>query len=371
MNSLERYLDNFQEDALYLNHASYGPPSVSVRETVQELFATAARGGPHAAAGLHEVDERARRAISSLAGFPAQNVALTTSTSQGLMQLAFGLSGEVLVSTDEFPANVYPWFKAQEFGRLGVRSLPGSGDGTLAPVTPARIADALTPSITAVSISAVDFRTGFRADLDGIRAAIGSGRLLVVDAIQGFGVLDIDWSPADAVVVGGQKWLRAGWGAGFVAFSDRGLSSFAPSLAGWTAVEDPGRYDGLLHAVRADAGRYSITSASPFAVGALASALELVEATGVSVIETAVRRSVDALIAAIDRKGLELLSPRELSHRAGIVVAGYPPGRAPEAHARLSAAGVTATLHGDTRVRFSPHASTSLEAIQRIEELLT
>jgi hypothetical protein len=33
--------------------------------------------------------------------------------------------------------------------------------------------------------------------------------LLIVDAMQAFGVTDLDWSLADAVAVGGQKWLRA------------------------------------------------------------------------------------------------------------------------------------------------------------------
>ena len=66
---------------------------------------------------------------------------------------------------------------------LAVRRLTGGY------VTPERVAEALTPEITTVSVSAVDFRTGYRADLAALRDAVGD-RLLVVDGIQGFGVVD-------------------------------------------------------------------------------------------------------------------------------------------------------------------------------------
>src|SRR5690606_39818616 len=58
-------------------------------------------------------------------------------------------------------------------------------------MTPDRVAAALTPETSVVSVSAVDFRTGYRADLAALREVAGD-RLLVVDGIQGFGVVDED-----------------------------------------------------------------------------------------------------------------------------------------------------------------------------------
>ncbi|MCS5717009.1 aminotransferase class V-fold PLP-dependent enzyme [Herbiconiux sp. CPCC 205763] len=363
------------EDPLYLNHASYGPPPQAVADTVHTLLAEAMRGGPTTSADLHGEHARARAAIARLSGVPAERVALTTSTSQGLMQVAFGVRGEVLVSLDEFPANVYPWRRAESAGRLQVRGLPGSGvagggAGELLPVTPERIADALTPAIGVVAVSAVDFRTGYRTDLAGIRSVIGPDRLLVVDGIQGFGAIDTDWSPVDALVVGGQKWLRAGWGTGFMAFSEQGLARVEPTLGSWSGVEEQGDYDGTIHPLLSGAERHSVTNPSPFTSGALATALEGIEAAGLAATAAQIAHTAGRLADAIDTAGLTLLSPRSPAERAGIVVAGYPAGAAVEAHARLTAAGVTATLHGDSRIRFSPHTTTPAETVERVAELL-
>ena len=81
-------------------------------------------------------------------------------------------------------------------------------------------------------VSLVDFRTGYRADLGALRDVIGD-RLLIVDAIQGFGVVDADWSAADVVCGNGYKWLRAGRGTGFAWFGERALERIAPVLSGF------------------------------------------------------------------------------------------------------------------------------------------
>ncbi|SDY84764.1 Selenocysteine lyase/Cysteine desulfurase [Herbiconiux ginsengi] len=369
-------MDGMLEDPWYLNHARYGLPTRAVADTVQALVAAAMRGGPTASTELHGEHLRARDGVARLTGVPAERVALTTSTSQGLVQVAFGLRGEVLVSLDEFPANVYPWRRAEAAGRLRVRALPGSGTGSdsnagsFPPVTPERIADALTPAVSVVAVSAVDFRTGYRADLAGIREVIGADRVLVVDGIQGFGAIDADWSPADVLVVGGQKWLRAGWGSGFMAFSERGLARVEPTLGSWAGAEDQARYDGTIHPLLEGAERHAVTNLSPFTSGALATALEGIAATGIGAISVQIASTAGRLADAIDAAGLALLSPRSPAERAGIVVAGYPAGQAIEAHARLVAAGITVTLHGDDRIRFSPHSTTPDETVDRVAELL-
>ncbi len=51
---------------------------------------------------------------------------------------------------------------------------------------------------------------------------------------------------ADALVVGGQKWIRGGWGAGALAFSEAGIARIRPALSGWTGVEDATVYDGFV-----------------------------------------------------------------------------------------------------------------------------
>ncbi|WP_305783152.1 aminotransferase class V-fold PLP-dependent enzyme [Symbioplanes lichenis] len=339
------YLSSFEEPPGYLNFASYGPPSRAVLRSVTDAVEGSVTGVP--SAGLHAADGRALAAVSRLTGFPPAACTLATSTSAGLQQVAFGLpGGEVLVSGGEFPSNLYPWWRAQEAGLLRVRQI-GSTE-----MTPDVVAGALTPATTAVALSAVDFRTGYRADLAALREVIGD-RLLIVDGIQGFGVLDQDWTHADALAAGGQKWLRAGWGTGFVALSARALDRLRPVLGGWTGVEDPTGYDGRPHPLREGAGRLSVTNLSPYASAALGTALEQLESFGVATVEARIRERVDALLAAVSAP---VLSPVDTRHRAGIVVVKV--ADAPQALARLQDAGITATAHGAGRIRLSVHATT-------------
>nr|WP_243861414.1 aminotransferase class V-fold PLP-dependent enzyme [Frigoribacterium endophyticum] len=326
-----------------------------------QLAAAASAGVP--STGLHAEDERALAAVSRLTGLDRGGIALTSSTSLGLMQIAFGLPrGEVVVSSAEFPSNLYAWWRSEEAGLTTVRPLPPVTGEPLAPVTPERVADAVGRDTVAVAVSAVDFRTGTVADLVGLREAVGD-RLLVVDGIQGFGVVDADWSLADALVVGGQKWLRAGWGTGFVGLSPRALDRLRPLLGGWTGVEGASRYDGVPHAPLPGAQRLSVTNGSPFASGALATALEQLESVGVGAVASLVADTAGDLIDRLTAAGVAVLSPTDRERRAGLVVAGVAPGEAPAVGARLDAAGVTATVHGPDRVRFSVHATTTPAAL--------
>lgn len=153
--SLAAYLRSFREPGGYLNFASYGPPSTVVVQAIARLAERASFG--HPSGDLHAEDERAVAAVARVSGFSSSAVALTTSTSLGLLQVAFGLPrGEVLVSEAEFPANLYAWWRSEEAGLTRVRALPPLADDPLAPVTPERIAAAVGPDTVAVAISAVD-----------------------------------------------------------------------------------------------------------------------------------------------------------------------------------------------------------------------
>src|SRR4029077_3766505 len=68
-----------------------------------------------------------------------------------------------------------------------------------------------------VSLSFVEFSSGFRNDLDAIGALCRErGILFCVDAIQGLGVLplDVKRTPIDCLAADGHKWLLGPEGAG-------------------------------------------------------------------------------------------------------------------------------------------------------------
>ncbi|WNY33743.1 aminotransferase class V-fold PLP-dependent enzyme [Curtobacterium flaccumfaciens] len=183
-------------------------------------------------------------------------------------------------------------------------------------VTPELIRERLTDEVTAVAVSLVDWRTGYLTDLAAIREVIGD-RLLIVDATQGFGVVDAPYEVADVVATGGQKWLHAGWGTGFVAFSDRALNRIRPALSGPHGTSG---WPTEVPAVRPAAAGFQMSRIDPVAQARLAVSLERLTAVGVAAVQERVADRVERVFAIADEFGLEVESSRDPAERAGIVV---------------------------------------------------
>ncbi|MFD9957860.1 aminotransferase class V-fold PLP-dependent enzyme [Amycolatopsis sp. NPDC058986] len=358
-----RYLLQFDEPAGYLDFARFGPPSHAVLDTTARLLDQTTTAGPSTVDELMRQEIRAKAAAARLCGSDTDHTVLLPHTSLGLFQAAFNApGGEALVSAGEFPANTYPWARAEQAGRLTVRRMrPPRGY-----VTPEAVAAELTQETSMVSVSAVDFRTGYRADLAALRDVVGD-RLLVVDGIQGFGVTEAPWEVADVLVVGGQKWLRAGWGTGFAVLSDRALERMDPVLSGWTGARDPGLFDDEIHDADPMAAAWSISNLSPVTSGAFAAALELVEEAGVGAIAARIAERVGELEDVAKSFGAEIVSATE--RRAGIFAFSLPGHPAEQVGAALSADGIAATVRPD-HVRLSPHASTPAAAAELLRSSL-
>jgi len=356
------YLNQFTEPLGYLDFARVGPLSHAVLRTSSTVLHELACPGPTTVSQVQQREfARAKDAVARVCGTDADHVVLEPNTSTALFQAAFNTArGEVLVSTGEFPSNIYPWHSAEALGLVSVRWLPPG------PMTPDRVAAALTPETSVVSVSAVDFRTGYRADLAALREVVGD-RLLVVDAIQGFGVVDEPWEAADVLVSGGQKWLRAGHGTGFAVLSDRALERMQPVLSGWTGARDADEFDGRVHAPLPTAQAWSLTHLSPASAGMLATAVELVELAGIRAIADRIEQRLQEFEQVLDSAGAEIVSVRD--RRAGILAFVLPDRPASAVVEALAAEDVTVTLR-DSRVRLSAHASTSPDAVQLVESAL-
>lgn len=363
---LPGYAEHFEEPEGYLDFARFGPPSRDVLTATAEALGRAARAGQDTVNDLMGAEPRARAAAARLAGSDPAHTVLLPNASTGLFHAAFGMpSGTVLVPAGEFPANHYPWRRSAGLGRAAPRWLTPDGRGR---ITADVVRGALTDDVVALAVSAVDYRTGYRADLAALREVIGD-RLLIVDAIQGFGVAQLPWQAADVVVAGGQKWLRAGWATGFATVSDRALERLEPTLTGWTGVEDVAVFDAREHPPLAGAQRWSITNLSPVTAAALAAALELVERSGVAAIEAHIAVRVDQLIDTVRACGGEVRSSTDPAHRAGIVSFQLPGTDTEHVAKALHTHGVTPSVRGDS-LRLAAHASTRLAAVDRVQAAL-
>ena len=364
--SIDDYSDLFSEEPGYLDFARVGPISSNVAEEQNALTHLLSRARFGTVDSLHEQDARVRESVTALTGFRADQVVFQPNTSQALMQAIFGLSGSIAMAQSEFPSMPFAAVRAREaIGELTVQWLE-TDHGR---VTPGNIRDQLTDDTTAVAVSLVDFRTGYLADIEGIRQVIGD-RLFIVDAIQGFGVVDAPFEVADVVASGGQKWVRSGWGTGFLALSDRALDRVTPVMSGFSATDAEGTpLDEVLPPTRG-AGAFAISNADPIAQGRFAVALEDIERVGVRAIHARVLDKANHIIDLADEFGLAVLSSRAENERAGIVVIAPPEEQLTVLSASMHNHGVTATIR-QNQVRLSAHVSTTDETFDSLRAAFT
>ena len=224
--SIEDYASTFTDEPGYLNFARVGPIGRVVRdeESAQSSLLGRSRFGTLDSLMVDQ-DVRVREAVSRLIGVPDERISFQPNASQGLMHAMFGFTGRVAMSLAEFPSITFAAVRAAD--SLHVLD-PVWLDTDHGRVTPGNLRDQLDASVQAVAVSLVDFRTGYLIDLEGIRQVIGD-RLLILDASQGFPVVDAPYALADVVIGNGQKWARAGWGTGFLALSERAVAASRPA----------------------------------------------------------------------------------------------------------------------------------------------
>jgi len=369
MLGIDDYAAGFDEEPGYLDFASAGPVGRAVADeqrALTEVLATGRFGGLDV---LYRQDERVREAIAGLTGRRADQVVFQPNTSTALLHAVFGLSGRVLLSPAEYPS--LPFAAVRAAAATGAVE-PVWLEPDYGRVTPGGLRERLDDDCTAVAVSLVDFRTGYLADLDGIRQVIGD-RMLIVDAVQGFGVVDAPWEAADVIAAGGQKWMRAGWGTGFLALSDRAVDRLAPVLSGESGADLAGTglelpVDAVLDPVRG-AAAFSVTNPDPIAEARLAVAAERIAEAGVGAVAAALADRVSRIIDLADEFAVPVASPRAETERAGIVVLRPAPDRLTSLSAALHNHGISATVRGGG-VRLSPHVSTGEETLGMLRAAL-
>ncbi|MFI0976445.1 aminotransferase class V-fold PLP-dependent enzyme [Streptomyces sp. NPDC021093] len=349
--------DQISARAGYLDHARVGPLSRPAADALAAAAALAVRVDPADLDRLFVLGDEARASAARLLGALPHEIALAPSTSNGLFTVAAALRapGTLLVPRGEFPANLYPWLRFAGRGGPAVRLVdPDRGRH----ITPDLLRRHLTPDVTALTVSAVDSLTGFVAPLAALKEVLGPGRLLIVDGIQGLGAVPLEADAADILVSGGQKWLRAGWGAALLLIRDRCAGHLASGLGGWAGVTEP---FAARHPAPPLPGAAAHLATNPdfTAAAALGAALDdLVEQGGPAAVGARIRTTLAELLDRVRRAGADVLmdgiGPYERAGIASFRLPGHDPGAV---HRALEAAGVITTRR-DEWIRLSPHAST-------------
>jgi len=372
---LGRWLPEFpiREGFLYLDHAAICPLPRPVAEAMRGRI-----GDQEASGDLHYQDWSqhaltCRHLGAQLIGCTPEDITLVRSTSDGLSLIAEGLDwrpgDEVLVGEEEFAANVAPWLNLECKG-VTARRYPQAGGH----VDPDRVAQHLRPSTRILAVSWVAFHTGWIAPLAQLsRICHDNGTLLVVDAIQGLGVLPMDAKTLalDAVVADGHKWLLGPEGVGLMATTTELRERLRPTSMGWRNVA-LARGDFMLRRLEhlTDGRRFEPGASNSVGIAGLAAALDLIIDVGPEVIRDRIETLARLLTRILVGHGWTVVSPGSGHPVAGIVAARHPTAPARAVVKQLSERRVVCAARQDL-VRFSPHFYTTkgeLEAFDRILE---
>lgn len=367
MTTWDEYAAGFGEEPGYLDYGRIGPISAVASAESTGLTEILGRARFGSLQGILDQDERLRAAAGVLLGRPAEQVVAIPNTTTGLLHAMFGLTGDVLLSPGEFPSLPIAASRAHEALHVAKPQWLSTDHGT---VTPGQIKEQLGASTAAVAVSLVDSRTGYLADLDGIRQVIGD-RLLIVDAIQGFGVVDAPYEVADVVISGGQKWCRAGWGTGVMALSERALARLTPVFSGFTGTDEDEVWDSIPTPPPSAAARaFRTSNPDGIAEARLAAALEEIAAVGVHAIHEAVAANVSRMIDLADEFAIPVSSSRNERERAGLLVLEPPREQLTLLSASLFNHGVTATVR-EGSVRLSVHAVLHEDTVDMVRAAFT
>ncbi|MBX2969049.1 MAG: aminotransferase class V-fold PLP-dependent enzyme [Cyclobacteriaceae bacterium] len=140
----------------------------------------------------------------------------------------------VIVATEQFPSNVYPWQRlCEEAGAQVITIAPPDDYTNRGKHWNEKILESINVNTKAVAIGHVHWADGTRFDLEAIRKRTNEvGALLIIDGTQSVGAMPFDLQriQPDALICAGYKWLLGPYSIG--------LAYYGPNFDNGKPVEE-------------------------------------------------------------------------------------------------------------------------------------
>lgn len=367
-------IDEFPQpaDLYYLNHAAVAPWPARTARAVERFARENITSGARDYSQWLETERRLRERLARLLNAPSRaDIALVKNTSEALSFVAFGLDwregDQIIISSEEFPSNRIVWEALRPRGVevVQVNLHDGAAESALLA--------ACTPRTRLMAISAVQYASGLRLDLE--RLGIGCeqrGVLLCVDAIQQLGAvgMDVQSSRCAFAMADGHKWLLSPEGLGVFYCRQDLREQLTLHEYGWHMLEHAGDYDRDDWQPARSARRFECGSPNMLGAMALEASLSLLEEVGMRQVEDALHERVQWLLDGLQGlSGVQLLSVKEREKRAGIVTFALAGWENRALHERLKTAQIICAQRGGG-IRLSPHFYTPPRVIEETLRLL-
>lgn len=336
----------------YLNAGTCGPLPRAATDAARSELDDAVRDGrwsPHFER-LLELHERLRVAYARLLRAPPEDVALTTSTSEGLVRVVAGLElgvhDEIVTSDEEHPGLLGPLAAVRSRFGVRVRAVPL-----------ADVADAVGPATRLVACSHVGWVSGRVAPADLARAGVP----VLLDGAQGAGAVAVDVGELGCAFYAapGQKWLCGPIGTGFLYVHPDWRERLYPIGPTYLNLSEPGL--GLEALPHGDARAHDASALSAEACALALGAHDVLDGFGWDAVHARGRALARHLVEELHERG-HVVAPR-----GDTTLVSWEVDDPPAARERLAAAGaVVRDLPGRPLLRASVGAWNDESDIERL-----
>lgn len=361
------FLDEFvQAPGLrYLNHAAVAPWPNRAAEAVARFAKENVLLGARDYSDWMELEQRLRERLVRLLNAPStDDVALVKNTSEALSFVAFGLpwkkGDQIIISDEEFPSNRIVW---EALATQGVEVLQVSLKGSN---PEADLLAACGPRARLMSISAVQFASGLRLDLQRLGAGCKQRNVLFcIDAIQQLGAqpFDVQGYQCDFAMADGHKWLLGPEGLGVFYCRSELREQLKLHEFGWHMLEHMGDYNRTTWEPAKSARRFECGSPNMLGAMALEASLSSLEEVGMEQVAALIAERIQWLqdgLSAI--AGVRLHSPLNPARRGGILSFSIDGIDNQSVYEQLKLQQVVCIQRGPG-IRFSPHFYTEKRVI--------
>ena len=364
------HFSHLEKKIIYLNHAAIAPLSIPVKNAIHSYVDQRVSTNIENYPELMQTIEETLENIASLINASPGTIEFVPNTSYGLNVLVQGLDWKegdrIIVPSCEFPANVYPF---QNLKSLGVKiDFVPHKNGTF------KLSDVealITPATRLVTVSWVQFLSGFRCSLPEIGAICKAHNILFcVDGIQGMGALQIDVTASgiDFFSTGGHKWLLSTQGVGFIYAAPPLLEKLKPSI-GW--LNGPVDWENLTNYTPAlfdDASKFRLGTLNSIGIYALSASLNMYRDFGPAWCESHLLEITKYLREGMSELGFKLYGSDEERHLSGIST--FIHAEADQVYEKLKEHKIYIALR-NKMLRFAPGYYTSREDLDKVFAVLS
>lgn len=363
----------------HLNNAGISPISLPALEAIESWGRRFHEEGVFAITEAIANANETRRSLARLIGSKENEISFFSTTAAAISQMAFGIElnpgDEILTWDQEYPSNLYPWRDAAL--RSGAKLvLADSGQNYATPFE--NLTAKVTERTKVIAVSWVQYQTGAITDLRKLSEfARPRGIMTVVDAIQGVGLLPIDFHDigVDAVCGGSHKWLVSPLSVGYLCLREELQEKIRPLMVGAMTYGTPDDAIDLNAAPKKGPLRFEPGGKPLIELAALGASLNLIlNEVGIDRIAQEAEWLTRKLMHGLRERGYIVHSPHGSHHRGAILNFGPGPDSPLKTLDEMGAALARANISFARRKpghRLAPHAFNTEEDVERVFQALS